>query len=403
MNWLATLLIGIYPLGISPQSIAMAIVLLTAGRAAFRQPTDTVNKLRPFAVPMALAFAFSIWTIIATLLNSANPARPFGMFAGLSGWWAAPALLVATLVPVAKETWLRWWRFLAIVCLLWGAVAVSQALVGWRVEGVAFVADTTRPRGFYSHPLTLAYAALMLWPFVLGRLLAAPRLWEGWAATLGIGLILVLTQSRTVQAVAAIAAAVLVLQGVKGRARVVALALFAMAALAVLGTNNTIGQRFQKTFSGEGLDRKQGTYADDRLAFWAVHLAMVRERPLIGHGNDLNTAYRTPYYDRMGLTEFTKKYEAHNLFLQILADDGAIGLVVFLAWVATQLRLAWRLDREHWGRPVMTTTWLAFLAAGVTQNSFQDGEVRNGLSFFVAASWLLAATTAARASGRLSR
>ena len=117
---------------------------------------------------------------------------------------------------------------------------------------------------------------------------------------------------------------------------------------------------------------------------------MVEERPLLGHGINLDATYRTPYYNRIGLADFSKKYEAHNMFLQTLSEGGAIGLTFFILWFAWHLRLAWRVDHRNGGPPIFTATFAAFLLAGLSQNSFQDGEVRLGLTIATAALWLVA-------------
>lgn len=64
----------------------------------------------------------------------------------------------------------------------------------------------------------------------------------------------------------------------------------------------------------------------DRLAMWQAALGMIRDRPLLGHGLNTFMANYLAYWiggDRQ------PRY-AHNCYLQMTAETGLIGLVVFL-------------------------------------------------------------------------
>jgi O-antigen ligase len=154
----------------------------------------------------------------------------------------------------------------------------------------------------------------------------------------------------------------------------------------ILATPNPVGERFRKTFDGN-FDVQSG-YADDRLAFWDVHWTMLKERPILGHGMNTDTAYRTKYYEELGLGAMLKKYEAHNMYLQMAVNGGLVGLAAFLAWLGWNLRDAWRRRQSHWAFKAAAFAWVALLVASVLQNSFQDSEVRYALTLLVAAQWL---------------
>ena len=51
----------------------------------------------------------------------------------------------------------------------WGTVALLQGTLGWKFVGMKFISEELefRARGLYSHPLSFAYAALLLWPVAL--------------------------------------------------------------------------------------------------------------------------------------------------------------------------------------------------------------------------------------------
>ena len=164
-------------------------------------------------------------------------------------------------------------------------------------------------------------------------------------------------------------------QRLGGKQRWLALALALLTLTTIATTENRISHRIAATFASDSPDRFSD-YPDDRLAFWHAHWLMVTERPWLGHGINLNTAYRTPYYEKLNLSDFPRKYSAHNQWLQLLADGGMIGLLFFCAWAAG---LLWQL-RSRFLDPdfrAIVRQSLAILAiASLTQNAFYDSEVR---------------------------
>ena len=151
---------------------------------------------------------------------------------------------------------------------------------------------------------------------------------------------------------------------------------------AVIVVPNACTQKFVNTFSQVGVD-KHSDYPDDRFAFWHVHWNMVKERPLTGHGFTLDTSYRLPYYQAIGLKDFSKPYEAHNMFLQILANGGLIALAWFLVWLSWYIWYALKQSNPLL-RAVGRQTFASFSLVGLTQNAFQDSSVRMVLTLFCA-------------------
>jgi O-antigen ligase len=162
------------------------------------------------------------------------------------------------------------------------------------------------------------------------------------------------------------------------------LAVVLLGGVLVAVTDNPIRQRFQ-----EVVDRTdvQTDYADDRLAFWQVNLLMWKERPLLGHGEGLGTEYRRPFYVQAGLGHLEKLYEAHNMYLQIAVNGGLVCLGIFLAWFAWYLGKSWR-DRRSLGGAMALQALAVFALGALTQNAFQDSEVRYTLSLLCTAVWL---------------
>jgi O-antigen ligase len=300
-----------------------------------------------------------------------------GQIASLHGGYIETLLLplvVAFFAARVTEAKI-FWRIATGVAVFLAALSLSQLALGWKTSGSSIVmANHYRAAGFFGHPLTLAYLVALFLPLCLDRVLRAPRSFGAWILFIAVGLIVLATLSRTIIAVAAVvllAQAVCFLRGMN-RKWLVAGAI--AAAALVLATPNPVSEKFRETLSGN-VDRHQGEYADDRLAFWAAHWEMVKESPIVGHGYFWTDARRQPYYQAIGLGDFPKHYGAHNQYLQLLVDGGIVGLVLALALVFN----LWRFAKTTNHNQIFSWTLLLFGLGCLTQNAFYDAEVRYGL------------------------
>jgi O-antigen ligase len=383
------LLIAAIPAGIAMQNLMVVVALLLMLYAELTSPDKSAlpfkEAFRSTLTPTLLALGFILTCIVATLLNPANPDQSFVKYlGGHLAWILLPPLLLGFYGRLHQEQLARLERFLQFVLLIWGVVALSQFLFGWRINGIVWQTDVPRPRGFYSHPLTFAYAAFVLWPYVLVRFFNQPRRMGSWIGLLSVATIILTTQSRTVQLCALMYAVYAVFSMLSGRARKIALIALVAVGCAVVVIPSPISEKIHRTFSSEGVDKKSD-YPDDRLAFWHAHLLMMQERPLLGHGIELDAKYRAPYYDKIGLSAFTKKYEAHNVFIQIITNAGLVGLIFFLAYWGWFITYARRQIPQGLVRQTIIHTFAVYGLASLSQNSFQDGEVRLVLTLFCSA------------------
>lgn len=368
----------ILPLAVAGQNIGIGVVgLMLFVQIFLRRKGLPLRELKSeIGGLFVVSVAYVAWGLLSSVLN---PAAPFAQ----SGKFAYGYLLWILLPPVAflaqerlDDRGLRQLQVaLAVVSAVMGGVAVTQAAYGWKLAGAHVVATIGRAQGFYSHPLTFAYVVMLFVPVGWLGVLKRPRDGISWTILLGGLAGVYASQSRTVQAVVAAAMVLGALFAAKGRARVVAAGVIAALGIGVAVTDNPMKERFLRTVSG-GYDVKSERYADDRLAFWDVHREMFLERPLIGHGENISTAYRVPYYERLGLGALERKYEAHNTYLQIAVNGGLVGLAIFLMWFGLVFRRAR-------GTPVAWHALLIFAVASLTQNSFQDSEVRFALTLLV--------------------
>lgn len=390
--WIFYILVIGFPLGVAVQNLTQGLAFLASLPKAFARGKTLIWPRSLLLYTLSASATVSVLTL-STALNAKNTFDDYGAFvAGHLAWMILPCCLFAARERLTDLQLAKIGRWVVGIGAVWAAVVVTQAIFGWRLSGVTLVSDLTRPRGFYSHPLTLAYAALLVWPLAVSRLLKAPRS-GGLALFLSIGAIIYLTESRTVQIVAALILVWNMLTLLKGRPRFATLAALALTVMTIAVTPNRISTKFKNTVSEKGEDRKS-EYVDDRLAFWDAHRLMIQERPIFGHGANLTTDYRAPYYESLGMGSFSKKYEAHNTFIQLMTEGGAMGLALFLlsfgaAWVG-----AGALGPAV--RRVVRQTLMAFSLAALTQNAFQDSEVRAGLTLLMCSVWALPLQSSSR-------
>lgn len=114
----------------------------------------------------------------------------------------------------------------------------------------------------------------------------------------------------------------------------------------------------------------------DRLYFWRVHWQMFTDSPWIGHGTYFMDHYfRDQYYLTMGYDWLQDKYNAHNIYLEILSNIGLVGsglLMVLLAQVVRILRRVFQDGRQRLLLRSLGASVGAGLLFGFTQNSFFD-------------------------------
>lgn len=377
------LLIAI-PFGISLQSLALftcAVFILTRERKQLAELALKVGVAERSSSFLLLAVI--TLQILATLINPKNPERDVLSFA--LGF--LPLVLVPrffTLLPALTRDQKNQLETLAALIMgFWAIVAFSQHVIGWKISGTSLVTGIqyTRAQGFYSHPLTLAYVALLLWPLNLVRFaekLNDPRRVLMLLANL---VLLYYSASRTAQATAALLTFGFVIWSFRGRLRAAIIATLAVGLLGTLLTPNIISQRFLRMTTQISED-KESSFADDRIAFWMVHSKMIRERPLLGHGINLDRSYRLPYYEAIGLFDFKKTYEAHNQILQLAAEGGVLCALAFILWLVSLHFNA--KNSPLWIRQTRDLTIVGLFLGGLTQNAYFDGEVRYAMTLLLA-------------------
>jgi len=372
---IAVILILVAPLGVAGQNIGLGLSLLIF---AFFSMHERGRRLRVVLKSPVVAQFFLIWfvtlfpCVLATLAK--GQLREAGRF--LLGYVLVTPMFVLGLALRDDVRGKVIKNVSTIILLLLGIISLSQFFMGWQLAGLNVTDQIKRAQGFYSHPLTLAYASLCIMPLIFAQALDKPRDWRAVLSALALLIMIATSQSLTVISLTAV---ILIFLSIKllTRKKMLVLALIAtILGIVTLSTPNPISQKFQTVLAGQRSDHET-PYPDDRVAFWHAHWEMFKDAPIVGHGTDITREDRKPYYERIGLGHIKRMYEAHNMYLQAAVEGGLIaglGLLAFLIWWFLHARNFTRV--ESWQRLGAMVTPLAFAAGGLTQNAIQDSEVR---------------------------
>lgn len=251
---------------------------------------------------------------------------------------------------------------------------------GARLGEHRFAYGVYRVSGFTGHPLTLSYNLMMIvvagaWVLLRQRAQLPARTVRYWAGIVAVALFtLVITGSRYPLAALAMTLAVCEARALwRWKTWILAGGALLLGALWLEGS--TFGRMTELFNENQPLVERF-----PRLLFWQVHLRMFLDHPFAGVSlAGVDRAYQA-YYAPFGPS--VKMMTAHNIFLQVAADSGLIGLLGLLALLGGFYAAARRADHLRY-----------FLAAaifsGLLQNNFRDSE-------FLFAFWFLAAVLAAR-------
>jgi O-antigen ligase len=112
-----------------------------------------------------------------------------------------------------------------------------------------------------------------------------------------------------------------------------ALAIAGLAVLAVLTASARLGSASATTGSAEHSLAIRAEFLETSLRMWSTH-------PVLGVG--VGTYYeRSSEFMPAGIRAIYGRENAHNYFLQIAAELGAVGLALFLWWIGSGLARVW--------------------------------------------------------------
>ena len=324
--------------------VPLVFLVVLAVLAALASPRQTWFTGSLVALPL-LAF---VAARLASAVAAADMLRSIRIIA---------PILPALLLFLVLSEWVRSRRDVVTVCLsltVAGLVLASTFLVmGWlSPDASADVWAATAPSPLLVvkndlaavavlAPLALAVAAVR--PRWLVRLLVL-AFFVALAAAIGA------MQSRTVLLTTIVAVACF-LGFTRGAAlvrRPARLALLAAGTVAlIVVVDGLLGFRL----AHKVLSDWQG---NGRLALWVAALAMFQDAPVLGHGPHGFLLHYRAYLDAMPLpgwivVDARTTPWPHNLYLELLAEQGAVGLVAFVVLMAVGLSMVVRLLRTRQG------------------------------------------------------
>jgi O-antigen ligase len=103
-------------------------------------------------------------------------------------------------------------------------------------------------------------------------------------------------------------------------------------------------------FLGFPLLGKFGRIWDGRVSLWFAAWFMFLQAPLCGHGPHTFVLFYRPYIDHLGLPSWlpvdppTTRWP-HNLYLEVLAEQGIVGLTALGFLLVSGIFLAWNSQR----------------------------------------------------------
>ena len=295
-------------------------------------------------------------------------------------------MLLSMTVAVSKKDSLKeifkWLEFVVLILLgsqylrtrreIWTLVvfiviaAITQALYGYAqavfsLGPQSFVRDSSlRVYGTFDQPNPYAGYLNM----ALAVTLAITLLGCNWLTRLGAGLAtciiggaFYLTQSRGGQVALAAALIFILLAGIRGIrvwVRVVIVGLFSFVAGMVLGIVplslfNQVNRFLGLTGISLTAPNAQDYSTAERLAHWIAGIQMYLTHPFLGVGIGNYPDVYANYY----VTIFVNSLgQAHNYYINIAAETGTIGLVVYLFFVIAMLvvggRTVRRIGASYW-------------------------------------------------------
>ena len=288
---------------------------------------------------------------LVSAVDAIMPGKSWGTVAALLRY--APLGLYACFAIRREHKLQALYVAVALVLALWCADAWLQAMTGWSLGGHA---EAERVSGIFgADNLKLGPTLAVLSPFALW---AARRRWGLPGLLFAFVLILgpvLLAGSRAAWLCYALVALGFAWREARSPLRFAGFCAVAAVLLALAGgvawkTSARFQDRMQRTLLVlQGTDQSIDTALSGRLDIWHASVGMIAAHPVNGVGvRGFRYAYPqyAPANDHFVVTEEAcgvgeGACHAHQLVLEILAETGAIGLLLWLAGVALAFR-AWR-------------------------------------------------------------
>ncbi len=358
-------------------SIAISQILLASSMilwigASNRSDKKALLKL-PFLPPL---LGFFVWTV-ASAMASSEPVS--NILAAKKFFLCLPLFLVPAIVRGEKK--LSWiYRALFALSALSAGVGLFQHLSNPDRD------LSHRISGFMSHWMTYSGLLMLVLVLLISYALNGRVRNSRWIIPLGclICAAIILSETRSAW-MGAIAGSVLVILLKQPRA---IFGLFAIVAIAYFVSPEKIRQRLQSSWN------LQDVNTNNRLEIWGTSLRLIQDNPWFGVGLKNVDSESLRYRRNREFPDWAYQH-AHNNFLQIAAERGIPGLMLWmwlilrLGWDAVKVYRSARAASGNSGEALVASisalgALAALLTAGLTEYNFGDSEILL-LFFFIAA------------------
>jgi O-antigen ligase len=322
----------------------------------------------------------------------------------------------ADAAPLRGSFWVSagaacWWFLMGatVASVLLGVYLWYQAFTGfeYRAADHLLLPEHRMPNGmyrvfgFYGHPLRIAgtgvawfaFAWSLLWALVAEKVRGEDSLREAlrqprwpWSVSVLVPSLffvslaqfsfVVLSGGRT----ALIAAMVLLIvipfcvkMSFKANVARIIFVLIGVLGAGAAFTVSGIAGRFADSIA----KMRAGEIVDDRFSFWFTHLQIFKANSFLGAGHAwLDAGLRKNWYQSLGFLELAvnKDFNAHNLYLETLADVGLFGALLIVGCVSAGFWVIWKTARQ---RPLARAFFIAVIWAfvsnllhGFTENTY---------------------------------
>lgn len=357
---LLCLLVFTLPFEKAVQLPGLGTISRTVGFAAFAAGFAALwqrGRLRTPNLPLILAAAFTVWSALTWFWSAAPPAT---------------AIRAATLAQLLAMLWLIWevCRDEALELRLLEAYLAGAALSSvWTIVRAAHNQQTYYRRfataGFDPNDLGVTLAlALPMALYLSGRHRGA----AAWLVRLGAVLAIVgilLTASRTawIAACVSFVFAIATWRRARPAERITGVALLAIL---ILGTVRLAPSGSRQRLATLPSEVAHGTF-HNRTRIWKTGIKLLKRRGIAGVGAGAYPWAVEPWLGWSPIPE--QPYTAHNTFLSVLVETGAVGAALFGSLLAALALFVWMLDP---GRRALWFTALAVWTAGVSTLSWES-------------------------------
>jgi O-antigen ligase len=337
----------------------LALLIFAAGTAAMLLSDRLASTFRVHRIALAMAVSAVVWTAIVSMTSlqpAVSQSETFSVFCYavffVAAVWSSrqrgPLAVAVALAPAVVNAVTAFMQSFGKWTMGFVPADLEQ-----RLRTTAFIGTANELGGYLVLPLIAAIAAAIAWPRL--RLLFGTA-----AAAIAVGV--VAAQSVTSIAAAACGVASMVFLPSARRVRwAAAIGLVLFVCTVALHPGSRARMRTMLSYAEGGQLSEMTSF---RLPAYTVALAMFRDRPLLGVGPGVFRALYMPYrfridaehpqWIRMGNQSFG---QVHNDHLQLLAETGLPGYLLFLVAMVFVARLSFTRGDETSPRARFVTAY----------------------------------------------